>query len=452
MDYYRKNLSDRIYPHHEARYQDVLRVLDDEKNAENPGNSRLDREEFISQAPLLRLPVGQVCDWIFQNLPPPKTPQHDDYTAELLQLLTEKGQAQRAAQHRFLLTTEIAHKTKEGWYLIFNTLTVRQQSYFRVFNKSSTEFKNYVRNFERRITEAYTGTRNTTSGDQTEHCHSYCAVVEEGSRTGRLHIHVIHACRTLPLGCVDPNTGLQRPTLRELSKLKGLWSHGYSSPIAVRYSPIDAYGKIGWRWPLDKDGLPLQIKSPLATAGYMAKYIGKSYNSEKRSKLLWRVRKNHGHGQQLLLRMLETLSSEALTLLATDSTIALKLNNEMIPPKLQRLLALKTLHLRDHSSKNGAFTPILTIAKKLTPRPSLLPSSRASIKTTHENSQQNIIHTMTAASLDADTYSNLREECYAAAYITDRQYFPRSTYTGGATTPRDHILATNTYAKQARGT
>jgi len=93
------------------------------------------------------------------------------------------------------------------WYVVFNTLTVNKEAYTKVFTKGSKVWQEYVRKCDKFFGVAANGSyskalKARAKGDE---FHNYFAVVEEGGKTGRLHIHVLHFFKTLPDSFSDPN-------------------------------------------------------------------------------------------------------------------------------------------------------------------------------------------------------------------------------------------------------
>jgi len=451
MDYYNKNHQNDLSAGHRSRFLEMQAHL---TNA----ISRLDRYEFISHPELgclVKLPVSITMEYTFKGLPEPGPAQHDEATAALIELMTNKGREARAKQHQFSLNAEIAYRTTCNWFLLFNTLTVDHTSYIKVFSRDSREFKNYIRNFEREITAAETGTRNDARARKRSRDtinHTYFACVEEGGQGGRLHIHCLHFFRTLPDTWHDPNSARQRPNLRELDRLKRHWKHGFSSPIPVRYSPKDAYGLSGWRWPYDnKTQNALKIGSPLRLGSYMSKYITKGYTSCKRTKLLWRVRKSHKLGHDVITELLSTLTPPTLILLAMDETIRPKLNNQTIPPTLLRQMALKSYQSLSSMPNPKSSVTIKDIATNVMPRPSLLQSLKGSTPTIAVNNQRKTITTLTEIFSLADTSENW-EQIYIARKAIDEKYYRRTQSGYGTTATTDYVHAKDTAFAQAHRT
>jgi len=333
--------------------------------------------------------------------------------------MTEQGRQARALQHSTSLQYEIAEKTALGWFLVFNTLTVRNEHLSDVFQPGSLALQQYLKRLENSVAKQNYG---SVRAAKDAHFHTYFAVVEAGSKTGRLHIHVLHLLKHLPQGARDPNFGSVKPCKREIASMKGLWPYGHSMPIAVRYSLNDAFGLIGWRWPADtKTGQGLPVKSPQAIAGYMSKYVLKSYTSQHRSDYLWRVRKTRGLGTGLLSRMVSTLTTKTLQAIADHETIKTTINNQTVPPRLLRILTIKELQNRSSSQS------LFAMAKNTTAQPSMLTQLRALTQTSESLNLQNTTSSVITHYSSADI-SNAQNELDQASAQFDETYFPRTTH------------------------
>jgi len=440
LAWHEKNSSTKIGAGHRIRAREIMDACRREQDAELPGR---EINSYLSSRAILNVGVREIMAWVFAGLPEPGPAQHDDVTAELVKMMNNKGRETRAANHRWNLMSEIAYRTTHGWYILFNTLTVRDGAYMKVFAKESKEFKNYVRQFERCINEAEDGVRNTPKGTGRPDNHRYFAVVEEGGSTGRLHIHVVHLFRTLPDHWHDPNRGKLRPNNREIEAVRKLWGNGNSTPIAARFSPKDAYGLAGWRWPIDRrTNDALVIKSPLALANYMSKYINKGYTSCKRSELLWRVRKSQQLGRPILTELMSTFTLEQLVLMTSDPSVKLWLNNTRIPQSLLRLEGMRSIDHLCMTSPNS-FGSSMEIAKRLTPQDSLLHSLKGSTRTTQESNQQNTMIISTGGICSTEDYEKARAAVYTAARVIDAKYFRRSLMRYGKTSTADWIHPAN---------
>ena len=91
-----------------------------------------------------------------------------------------------------------------------------------VFKKGARAWRDYVRNVDRYIGQHVYGTiRNSRLPSHRDNYHSCFAVVEEGDEGGRLHIHCLHFCRSLPDDALlDPNAGRATPDRREIQAFK----------------------------------------------------------------------------------------------------------------------------------------------------------------------------------------------------------------------------------------
>lgn len=441
LDYYRKHNRREIRWSHEAAARGAICVLD--RSRPELCRSSLDLVAWVISTSLssrmMEHRTKDIMAEIFKGLPQPRPAQHNDLEQQLVKQMNEAGQLKRANQHRFLLMCEIAYRTKQNWFMIFNTLTVDREHYYKVFSKESRDFYDYTRRMDNAIAEATFG--STRKKDGTDY-HTYFACVEEGGDTGRLHIHILHFARQLPIACDDPNKGLPFPRLRELTILKALWRFGYSTPIMVRYSPNDAYGLAGYRWPLDpKTGGSLQVGSPLRVASYISKYITKGFNSCNRDKLLWRVRKTQKLGLHLLQMFTSALSPTTNLILATDDTMIARWNRTKIPSPILRLMAIKTY--LDQSTKNQSLMHLPQMAKHITPRPSPLHSLRVSTRARDVYNRQNTGAFTIETLLNEDAFNNAWQEIEKAASEIEAAYFPQTDGRYGTTATDDYQLQQN---------
>lgn len=395
---------------------------------------RLDKIEFISDTPIpacLKNSVSHTCRYIFEGLPDPGKAQHNSFEQHLAQAMTMAGRDDRARSLKFLLASEVAYRHAQGWYMLFNTLTVDRHHYLKVFSKTSNAFRDYIDKVDNAVAAAaYGSVRNAKGKD----FHSYFAVVEEGTLNGRLHIHVLHFMRQLPEGCRDPNYGRRAPDHWEISRFKRWWYQGYSSPKTVRVSPLDAWGKAGYRWPLDpKTREPFKTGSAQRVAGYVGKYVMKSYASNKRSDYLWRVRKSQQLGQQLLSMLTRHLPKDALLAMAGDTATRYKLGSRTIPNRLLRIASLRRLQSL-LSSKT-----LFRSATALQPRPSLLQLLRASTETSgNRRSSPNTMFSSLTSCDATVTYDHWRPIIQHRVRSLEQRFFAAGS-TGYYASTRDLI-------------
>jgi len=248
------------------------------------------------------------------------------------------------------LEHEIVTRNQDNWFMIFNTLTVDPQYIDHVFNVGSKCWTNYVRSIDRAIGIVEHGSwrKAVKAREYGQEFHTYFACVERGAENGNLHIHVLHLCKKLPLNAYDPNRGAIRPNNREIDFFRPYWKYGHSTPIAVRFGQADAYGLIGWRWPVEKIGglwLSLSLNSPMGLCEYMSKYVAKSIES-KQSKGLktWRIRLSRGLGIIPTLELVKILPQEKLEqIIRIPNLSKVKMFNRPINQRLLRSLAYRQL-------------------------------------------------------------------------------------------------------------
>lgn len=373
---------------------------------------RLDRDKFISSQGMLKATARTTMDHIFEGLRRPDRRSYSESEKAIYAHMHNLARIQKTANLRTLLFYEIAYRTQQGWFMVFDTLTVEPHSYYKVFSQGSKAWQQYLRAVKR-----------SSTGQ-----HTYFACVEEGGKTSRLHIHCLHFFERLPLKAKDPNFGRQVPSQRELPCLKPLWEHGFSSPIMVRYSPADAWGRANYRWPYDtRTNDALRVKSPLALAAYMSKYISKSYISAKRDQYQWRTRKTQNLGQSVLLDLLSTLTSQDLLNIATMDSITATINNRRVPPELLRLAALKTYSQHQEKSSKSTLPSLHVLANALPVRPSPLHFSTASIQASPANSQRSIGLTRITDSDDTDGFRDTQIRLNNEAKRIHAKYFATTT-------------------------
>lgn len=369
-------------------------------------------------APLL-LPVKLVHESIFPGAPPVLRKAPNPLEAEVLKSMKYLSQMAKASEIAWCTTSEIALAAYEHRYMLFNTLTVDDYSYDAVFRPDSQAWKNYVQEIDRVFAIAAAGTIRAAKDID---YHSYIGVVEQGSKTGRLHIHALHFFTHLPDGWKDPNTGLAKPVKRIIDQARALWPYGHSMPIAVRYGTQDAYALSNWRWPEQKDGTGLKTQSPLALANYVTKYITKAYSTNASGGYSWRVRKSHQLGLKIPRAILHKTSTTTLLVLIQHQTIRVRLGNKLIPGALLRTLALR--EIQDRSSMIDLFTA----ATAAQPRPSLLQHSRDLIRTNAESNSASTTHLRTVTFSNEDIFNALEELRLLGRECSDT-YFPRTPQT-----------------------
>jgi hypothetical protein len=210
----------------------------------------------------------------------PSSSGMSDVEIELTKRMRQRQAEARTAEIRYRLETELVDCVKEGWFVIFQTLTVAPAYYSEVFKEGSKAWTRYIQRVERAIGQSIYGTQRAAeeARKKGKRFHKYFAVVERGTVGKRLHIHVVHMCQALPEGCkIDPNRNVNVP-YRACVRNWHFWEYGHQMPIAVRFEAFDAFTRIGWRWPVIKDKSgnykPREAKPAVALARYVSKYVG----------------------------------------------------------------------------------------------------------------------------------------------------------------------------------
>lgn len=274
------------------------------------------------------------------------------------------------------LSLEVESRFYEGWFFIFNTLTVDQFSMDVVFpakGVKSSAWTDYIRLCDRFFGVAAFGSVRaaTAARARGDEFHTYFSVVEQGSETGRLHIHVLHAFKSLPDNFLDPNLFLTVPKNREIEAMRfyrkpvarctvdcshdvvrgccmvmtKVWPFGNVSPVAVRFSSVDGYARAGWRWPVKgKDGVyfDLPTKPPCAIVSYMSKYLAKEI-LDKEPGCIWRTRLSRRLGSQPILKSLDLMSVKHRLTLLSIPRLQQRLLSVKLPRQLLKRLVLRSL-------------------------------------------------------------------------------------------------------------
>ncbi|AJK28213.1 putative replication initiation protein [Eel River basin pequenovirus] len=317
-----------------------------------------------------------------------------------LKNLKENSLKARKAELLTRLEYELEYRIKNGWYCIFNTLTVNESSIEKVFEKGSRIFSDYVRSLDRGVGIAIhkNWRQAVTKRKEGNEFHTYFAVVERGTKNGRLHIHVIHMMKELPNGCVDPNAGRAIPNRREVTYLKRYWKYGYSAPIAVRFNTNDAFGKKYWRFPVKEVAKnrfeSLECKDAGSIIGYIGKYMTKEYDKPlEKEYVTWRTRLTRTLGTQIMKSLCRVVTKNQLLLLMTmKSTKEMKVLEKPLP-----LYKLRTIATQEYMRRSLTNQPLKIWESLicLTPRMSLLTHVKSMIQEKWTYRLQNYGITMT---------------------------------------------------------
>jgi hypothetical protein len=262
---------------------------------------------------------------------------------------------------------------------VFDTLTVRTEYLEKIFEKNSKTWKNYITSFRRKIgIEKYGNKKLADRKFKTDKYHQYFAVTELGGNRGRLHIHTIHIFSYLPsLWTKDPNHYGKTPFKRLINGPQILWPYGFSYPIAVRISQFDAWGKKNWKWPVKKDGQPIEPTIPAALATYMIKYITKGENKCQNLKT-WRIKKSRNLGKKILNLTLQQTPMKDLKAI-TNSEKKILLNHKIVPKNL--LVSMATKYRTQKMKKKNSSQKLFQLTSKITPQDGLVKLIRQQTET-----------------------------------------------------------------------
>ena len=346
--------------------------------------ARLDLNPVIYTPPKVRRLFGRLgsseeqIGRIFGDLLKPNRKERPRIVKNGLRLMQQQTQEARAREIALKIEMEILDKTRKGWYPIMNTLTVRAQEYHKIFGDGKKEWRAYLRRVTNAVGAAMCGSVKAfkRSDLKPNEIHTYCAVVESGGKTGRLHIHAIHLLRALPKNCVDPNKRSERPDRREINSFRAYWLSGFSTPIACRFHANDNFARANWRWPLkDVDGIwrPIDPNPPRAVAAYMAD-LTKAY-SERRT-TLWRTKMTRGFGTEMIKTAISAVKTQSLLYLMTiqETKTLGTIGLSKISPILVRRMATKELlkRLKRNELSRSLMSNVMLTFEAMEPRPSLI--------------------------------------------------------------------------------
>ncbi len=327
----------------------------------------------------------------------------EPWLASVLLSMRSSSRKARVAEHEWRVKEEISFRVRQGWFVVFNTLTVRPEHYSTVFSVGSLCWRDYIRNIERFVgIEIFGSVRKMEKGKVDDPFHSYFACVERGGSSGRLHIHVVHCFRRLPGRCLrDPNVGRVVPDRRQLHGFRDFWAYGFSTPIACRFSDMDAFGKVNWRWPVETVGgsiRPIMAKPAIALASYVVKYITKAYEKDDET---WRVRLSRNYGLLRMRLAIRKISAKSLLSVLSLPVPWMEIRGKRVPNRRFRVEVLRSLlwRLRRPQSwnrQNGySRLTILRLFLSVRARPPIVVRLRSMMKATVGSSSPSFGDTVT---------------------------------------------------------
>ena len=294
-----------------------------------------DQRELVERARALRQDI--------RSMSPPRARTASE--ERFLLAMRERGLNARKQEHVARCVWALVEASEKSWWPMFVTLTVSPENYDAVFRRDSVVWKNYIRSIRRAI-----GRRLGMSKREAEksEIHKYFAVVERGEANGRLHVHVLHLCRELPVCARDPNAGRSVPDRREVVSWRQFWPYGFVSAVPVRTGPVDCWARAGWRWPV-KERVP-GVYEPYRTAGNVgvARYIGKYLHKQRYcEKEYWRCRMTRNFGLERIVRKISPLKSRRLLQLINGVLPQVRMSGQAVPSRIIKRVAITELFRRN---------------------------------------------------------------------------------------------------------
>lgn len=310
------------------------------------------------------------------------------------------------------LQWELRKRHEQGWYIIFDTLTIAPDR-AEAFYADPQAIRDYFRNYGRAILRA----EGRDTGESTDDCYTYFCCPEYGTRGGRLHFHCLHFCRTLPKGCCDPNAYRALKHRRVVEGLRKHWKFGFSKPIAVRYHN-DAFTRKGWVWPTDGGGRAIKCTGYMAVGYYVTKYVCKNlegYRHDAVKRMEDRTWKGSNkplskpvvvHARTFRIRMSRHLGNMDLDLESESMSTIVELTQ--LDYRVSPFALLLRRSCKRFLAKQAGMLSIGAIQQYALPPKSLLNTLRSLMKNTTEFNLQNFMSTVTPKLLEKDISDDTR--------------------------------------------
>ena len=242
------------------------------------------------------------------------------YADQIAQQFRSWYESNRRSRTTAEVQCELSMAMRKGYYILFETLTFRDEEYVEFFKKDgngATKWDAYCKRWKRLV----------ASKEEPLGYHSYICVVERGGKRGRLHLHVVRVLEKIPSWFKDPNVRSKGTKVAIEGVAKRMWP--LSNPERSTWQPCryadDAWSKAGWKWPHDKKGKPLPYSAG-KISNYLTKYLTKqedfainAHNEALEKRILedkgfisWRIRKSQNFGKKEVIAELETWTSRDL--------------------------------------------------------------------------------------------------------------------------------------------
>lgn len=282
------------------------------------------------------------CDNLYQFAQEHPFPKKRTRTpAPILRAARDRQRAESAQVAKWRITAEIKDKATRGWYCWTDCLTLSPEHSWLATSQNAW---NYYLDYTRKQIRKAVGAKSRTS--TTNYC-TYFACLEP-HESGELHIHVVWTAKKIPEHWRDPMRG-PRDYRREVHEAKQAWPWGWSWPRPIRFNRTDAWGQLGWYWPMAKNQRgPQKPAKPQHIASYIAKYLTKERT------VSWRTRLSQNWGTKLIKEAFSKLSREQLHLLTGHPAVLRQLQKKhKLPPSswLAKRLKLEWLYTEKPSAK-----------------------------------------------------------------------------------------------------
>lgn len=216
------------------------------------------------------------------------------------------GKKARANAWRRRIHLHILGALERQELILFVTLTVRPEDQNRVFD-STKPWRDWIQKARRAVQKRNAELR-------------YVAAMEKGTK-GTPHIHAIMSAAQLPEHTTrDPMRHAIDPRWEVLPIEP--WPYGFEQTRPYRVSRSDPWGKMGHRWPLDRQAhktgrlQPMQPMPAAAASCYLAKYLVKEQGEAK-----WQIKATHRMGMRRIHRLLQqSRTARRLILLRPSSS------------------------------------------------------------------------------------------------------------------------------------
>lgn len=300
------------------------------------------------------------CKELFKGISfPEKWASDGSKYSWFLNTLKESQQQNSVKRLSDRLYLQFIESHANNWAMVFGTLTVDPEHYKDVFGPGCKVWSEWIRNVKRKVASQISSIRQAEKEDYFH----YLAVVEEGGRNGRLHIHcVLFMKEALP--CRDPNYGLKEPILREISEYSRMWDYGFAQFIPIRFGASDYWGQRGWRWP-EITGKPIDRTEINKITHYLVKYIMKS--KQTKGMTTWRTRTDNKMGKTRMNLAIERTDPMDLLQLAIlkKTPTPLKINGQKIKWELVRTQILNKIFKHRLTRREIQTLPRNTLLKRL---------------------------------------------------------------------------------------